>query len=153
MIVTVAELTDIPELTELLAVLFAQEIEFEPNDDDDQARGLRQIISNSRVGHILVARKQGKAVAMVNLLYTVSTALGGKVCLLEDMVVRPEIRGQGVGQALLSAAIEHARLSGCLRVTLLTDVENLPAQQFYQRAGFVLSSMVPMRLSLKTTHN
>lgn len=152
MIVTVAELNDIPELTELLAVLFAQEIEFEPNVDD-QARGLRLIISDSSLGHILVARKQGKVVAMVNLLYTVSTALGGKVCLLEDMVVRPEIRGQGVGQELLSSAIEHARLAGCLRVTLLTDVENLSAQQFYQRAGFVLSSMVPMRLSLKTTHN
>jgi GNAT superfamily N-acetyltransferase len=90
---------------------------------------------------------------MANLLYTVSTALGGKVGLLEDMVVRPEFRGQGVGLALLSAAIEYAQQVGCLRLTLLTDVDNLSAQQFYQRAGFAQSSMVPMRLSLKTTHN
>jgi len=152
MIVTTAELNDVLELTELLSILFAQEVEFEP-DIDAQVRGLRLIISDSNVGLILIARKQGKIVAMANLLYTVSTALGGKVGLLEDMVVRPEYRGQGVGLALLSAAIEYAQQVGCLRLTLLTDVDNLSAQQFYQRAGFTLSSMVPMRLSLKTTHN
>lgn len=152
MIVTTAELNDIPELTELLSILFRQEVEFEPNVAA-QEQGLRQIISNSSIGQILVARNHGKILAMVNLLYTVSTALGGRVCILEDMVVWPECRGQGIGQELLSAAIEYAQRAGCLRITLLTDAENLSAQQFYQRAGFVLSSMVPMRFCLKTTHN
>jgi ribosomal protein S18 acetylase RimI-like enzyme len=69
--------------------------------------------------------------------------------LLEDMVVGPEICRQGVGTQLLSAVIDHARQQGCLRITLLTDVDNQVAQAFYQRQGFVGSSMIPLRLMLK----
>jgi GNAT superfamily N-acetyltransferase len=85
---------------------------------------------------------------MVNLLYTVSTALGDRVALLEDMVVSPNVRGSGVGSRLLEQAIQLARLDGCKRITLLTDRANEPAQRFYQKHGFVSSVMVPLRLSL-----
>jgi ribosomal protein S18 acetylase RimI-like enzyme len=85
---------------------------------------------------------------MVNLLYTVSTALGARVALLEDMVVAPQARGRGLGSALLTHAIAHARSQGCRRITLLTDGVNDSAQRFYARHGFTGSGMVPMRMSL-----
>jgi GNAT superfamily N-acetyltransferase len=85
---------------------------------------------------------------MVNLLYTVSTALGERVALLEDMVVAPAARGVGVGARILEHAIQAARSSGCKRITLLTDGANESAQRFYQNHGFSISSMLPLRLSL-----
>ena len=85
---------------------------------------------------------------MVNLLYTVSTALGDRVALLEDMVVSPNVRGSGVGSRLMEHAIQFARLNGCKRITVLTDRENESAQRFYQKHGFGFSAMMPMRLSL-----
>ncbi|MGH8602944.1 MAG: GNAT family N-acetyltransferase, partial [Gammaproteobacteria bacterium] len=85
----------------------------------------------------------------VNVLFTVSTALGGPVALLEDMVVHPEYRGGGAGSRLLQAAINLAESSGCYRITLLTDRTNESAQRFYKRHGFTLSDMVPMRLSFE----
>ena len=100
------------------------------------------------LGFILLARDNGQVVGMVNILFTISTALGERVALLEDMVVRAEVRGSGIGSKLLARAIELARLAGCRRVTLLTDQNNVSAQQFYQRQGFVISSMMPLRLSL-----
>lgn len=142
-----ATLADIPALCRLLDMLFTQEAEFQP-DRAAQERGLTAIISQPHVGHILVARQGNEIVGMVNLLYTVSSALGGRVALLEDMVVAPQVRGQGVGNAVLSAAIDHARQQGCLRVTLLTDKDNHVAQAFYRKQGFVVSSMLPMRLML-----
>jgi hypothetical protein len=70
-----ARAADIPALCQLLAVLFAQEAEFAP-DPDAQRRGLARIIEHPETGTILVAREHGAAVGMVNLLFTVSTALG-----------------------------------------------------------------------------
>lgn len=138
---------DIPALADLLAILFEQEVEFRP-DRAAQIRGLTRIIENPQIGSILVARQQDSVVGMVNLLYTVSTALGGCVALLEDMVVSPTVRGSGVGSRLLQAAIDHARLAGCKRITLLTDQTNEAAQRFYAKQGFSVSGMVPLRLQL-----
>lgn len=145
--ITPATLTDIPALCHLLDMLFTQEAEFQP-DRVTQERGLASIIRDPQVGHILVARQGGEIIGMVNLLYTVSTALGGRVALLEDMVVVPEIRGQGVGTQLLEQAIAFAKANGCLRITLLTDADNHVAQAFYRKQGFAVSSMLPMRLIL-----
>ena len=138
---------DVPALTKLLSVLFTQEAEFKPNPEA-QHRGLLRIITNQEVGIALVAKEGETVLGMVILLYTVSTALGEKVALLEDMVVGPEARGGGVGSYLLKRAVAVAEAEGCLRITLLTDQQNLSAQRFYKRHGFTGSSMVPLRLHL-----
>ena len=145
--ITEATLDDIPQLCELLSILFTQEAEFEP-DAAKQAVGLRQVIGNPQIGRILVARDGPSVVGMVNLLFTVSTARGGRVAILEDMVVRHEWRGAGTGSALLRAAIECAQSCGCSRITLLTDGTNGPAIRFYRRHGFTPSEMVALRLLL-----
>lgn len=146
--IDIATEADIPELCILLDSLFTQEAEFTPNHAA-QVRGLSMIIQNPSVGHILLARHAGRAVGMVNLLYTVSTALGERVVLLEDMVVTAAERGRGTGSLLLQTAIDFAKQQGCKRITLLTDKDNAAAQNFYSKQGFTLSSMVPLRLSLE----
>ncbi len=145
--VDVACPADIPALADLLSLLFAQEAEFLP-DRAAQMRGLSHIIDHPQVGAILVARDHDGVIGMVNLLYTVSTALGERVALLEDMVVSEQARGAGIGTLLLEAAIAHARAEGCKRITLLTDASNETAQRWYAHHGFSASSMVPMRLHL-----
>ena len=128
-------------------MLFAQEAEFTPNTEI-QRRGLQRIITNREVGIVLFAKEDETVLGMVILLYTVSTALGERVALLEDMVVFPEARGARVGSHLLKRAVAVAEAAGCQRITLLTDQQNLSAQHFYKRRGFTPSSMVPMRLDL-----
>jgi GNAT superfamily N-acetyltransferase len=142
-----ANASDIPALCELLGILFAQEADFKP-DREAQSRGLSRIISSPEVGLIVVARQDGRIVGMVSLLYTLSTALGDRVALLEDMVVSPAARGIGVGSRLLEQAIQLAHFNGCKRITLLTDRANESAQRFYQRHGFGFSAMIPLRLLL-----
>lgn len=144
MIIDKATLDDITELCGLLGILFSQESEFTP-DVNAQTRGLRTIIENPALGLILVARRDDKLLGLVNLLFTVSTALGGRVAILEDMVVLPTERGSGVGSSLLSAAIATAHEQGCQRVTLLTDSTNETAHAFYEKQGFTRSQMVAFR--------
>ena len=132
-----AGIEDIPELCDLLNYLFEQEAEFKPSRSL-QINGLQQIINN-KSGTIFVLKKNEKIIGMVSLLFTVSTALGGIVALLEDMVVTPTERGNGYGSQLLRSAIDYANHKGCKRITLLTDNTNKRAQKFYARHGFTLS--------------
>jgi hypothetical protein len=79
---------DVPALCELLGILFAQEAEFHP-DLERQAAGLRAILGRPDDGRVLVLRDGPAAVGTVSLLFLPSTALGGRVALLEDMIVNP----------------------------------------------------------------
>jgi GNAT superfamily N-acetyltransferase len=142
-----ADAADIPRLSDLLGLLFAQEADFQP-DAEKQSRGLALIIGQPETGRIYCAMDGETIVGMVSLLYTVSTAEGGRAAWLEDMIVHPDRRAQGIGDQLLRAAVNGARSTGCLRLTLLTDATNLGAQRFYARAGFMQSQMVPLRLNL-----
>ena len=139
--------SDIPQLCGLLTALFSQEAEYTP-DSGLQAVGLATIIEGDGIGDIMVAKANGKITGMVSLLYTVSTALGSRVAILEDMVVSAEHRGAGIGSALLTHAIEFAREKGCKRISLLTDQDNETAQHFYQQQGFSQSSMLTYILFL-----
>jgi ribosomal protein S18 acetylase RimI-like enzyme len=143
-----AAAADLPQLVELLGILFEQEAEFTPNPAKQEA-ALKMILSDPSRGKIYVARDGRKVVAMASLLFTVSTAEGGKAALFEDLVVRPDYRKQGIGEALLKHVVAQAQGEGLLRVTLLTDMQNERAQAMYRRAGFVGSPMKPMRLKIK----
>jgi len=146
MLIEQARVEDIAQLAALLRLLFSQEADFQP-DLQKQERGLHTIIKSPEVGRIFVARDGDKVIGMVNLLFTISTAEGGPVCLLEDMIVHPDHRG-GTGSRLLQYAIDFARASGFVRITLLTDQTNAGAIQFYKRHGFTPSEMTALRLSL-----
>lgn len=145
--IAIAKEEDIPGLCELLELLFSQEIEFSPNIAAQQ-RGLLEIMRNPHLGFILVGKVNNLAVGMVNILFTVSTALGERVAILEDMVISTTYRGSGFGTTLIEQAIAEARHQNCKRITLLTDASNEAAQRFYQRHGFVKSMMIPLRLTL-----
>jgi len=138
---------DLPALNRLLSRLFTQELEFEPNEKH-QLKALKSILYNSPVGDIFVASKSGEIIAMVTLLYTISTALGETVAMLEDMIVHPEHRHKKVGTKLIQYAIDHAKEIGCKRITLLTDNDNVLSQEFYVNNGFEHSSMVVFRKKL-----
>ena len=139
---------DLPRLVELLGVLFESEAEFAP-DATKQRAALQAILADPAKGKIFVAREGRDVLAMASLLYTISTAEGGKAALFEDLVVAPEHRRRGIGAALLKHVVEEARAEGVLRITLLTDMQNERAQAMYRRVGFVGSPMKPMRLKLK----
>jgi GNAT superfamily N-acetyltransferase len=142
-----ATLSDVPQLCGLLEVLFAQEADFMP-DVERQTRGLHMIIEKPEIGRIYCAAHEASIVGMISILYTVSTAEGGRAAWMEDMVVHPDWRGHRIGEQLLQSAVEKAREAGCNRITLLTDTDNAAAIRFYSRAGFTRSSMIPLRLKI-----
>ncbi|MDX2081645.1 MAG: GNAT family N-acetyltransferase [Terrimicrobiaceae bacterium] len=142
-----ATLDDLAELADLLHDLFSQEEDFTP-DRQKQLHGLRLILEQPSRGRIFVLRNSHKIVGMINLLITLSTAEGGFVLLLEDLIIHRDHRGQGYGSRLLQHAVEFARSKKFRRITLLTDRPS-ESRRFYLKHGFVESGMVPMRLVLQ----
>jgi len=63
-------------------------------------------------------------------------SLRGPAGVLHDIVVDPAHRGQGVGRALLDAALEALKAKGVPRVVLSTAERNESAQRLFARAGF-----------------
>jgi GNAT superfamily N-acetyltransferase len=139
-----ASSADIPACIELLGVLFDQEKDFIA-DSGKQADGISLVLDNPEAGRIFISEFDGRVLGMVMLLFTVSTFMGKKVAILEDLVVSPEWRGKGVGSRLIDAAIAYARNTGFGRITLLTDHDNETAHRFYASRGFTKSDMVVYR--------
>jgi RimJ/RimL family protein N-acetyltransferase len=142
-----ATIEDLPSLAELLTDLFSQESDFRP-DFNNQMRGLRLILEQPSRGRIFVLRSASQIIGMINLLFTISTAEGGFVIVLEDLIIAKSFRGQGMGSDLLRYAIDYVQQKGFLRITLLTDRVNAGSLTFFEKHGFQRSDMVPMRLFL-----
>src|SRR5205823_4575722 len=136
---------DLDELSDLLGELFSEESDFRPNKEK-QLRGLRLIFEQPNRGRVFVLRRDHSIVGMINLLFTISTAEGGFVILLEDLVIHKLFRDHGYGSQLLEYAIDFARKKNFLRITLLTDRPEIKSQAFFRRHGFFESAMIPMRL-------
>ncbi len=135
---------DLPVLTELVMDLFSRSGDFSP-DRATQERGLRLVLEQPNRGRIFVIRNKDKIFGMVNLLFTISTARGGFVILMEDLVVHPDHRGQGYGAMLLDYVVNFAKKKNFKRITLLTDKLSAESQEFFKKQGFEYSNMIPMR--------
>ncbi|HSJ02389.1 MAG TPA: GNAT family N-acetyltransferase, partial [Verrucomicrobium sp.] len=103
-----ATLEDLPQLAALVMALLGEEEDFTP-DRKKQEHGLRLILEQPLRGRIFVLRNDHTLIGMVNLLFTISTAEGGFVILMEDVIVHPMHRGQGYGTMLLKHAIQFAK--------------------------------------------
>ena len=139
-----ATIEDLSALTELVMDLMSRSGDFTP-DRVAQERGLRLILEQPNRGRIFVVRNKDKIFGMVNLLFTISTARGGFVILMEDVVIHPVHRGQGYGRMLVDYVVDFARQKNFKRITLLTDKMSAEAQEFFKKQGFEYSNMIPMR--------
>jgi len=73
---------------------------------------------------------------VVGLRYRYGVWWDGEDCNIEDVFVRADARGTGLGRALVSAAIDRARERGCRRMELDTGADNAPAHGLYRSLGF-----------------
>ena len=145
--ITSANESDIPELIDLLGVLFSIEQDFTP-DTDKQRRGLAALLA-SPTGHVAIARDaNARAVGMATAQLVISTAEGAPSAWIEDVVVREDWRGKGLGRALLDAVLAWARGQGAVRAQLLADLDNSPALAFYDRLDWQPTRLGARRLML-----
>ncbi|MFW6154209.1 MAG: N-acetyltransferase family protein [Planctomycetota bacterium] len=152
-------LDDIPALVDLLGGLFAAETDLEA-DPARQQRGLTALMTEAPAARVWVAEAAGRVVGMCQVQRKISTAEGGRIGEIEDVIVDPAWRGRGVGRRLLDTLEAWAAAEGLLRLHLLADRHNTGALGFYERLGWAPADLVclrkyrfgPERRSTEKTH-
>ena len=76
----------------------------------------------------------GEILGYVTCFFTYYTWTG-KSLYMDDLYVRPEYRGQGLGSRLVGEAIAFARENGCHKLRWQVSGWNTPAVGFYESLG------------------
>lgn len=131
---SVANLSDEGSVVELLAAQFAEhDIDL---DTVALARGVRGLLSERHRGIAALARRDGAAVGLACLPFTWTLEHGGPSAWLDELYVRPDHRGQGIGASLLRYVCHVAEQRGCLAIDLEVEATHERAARLYERHGF-----------------
>ena len=90
-----------------------------------------------------IAWRADTPIGLLNAFEAYSSFKARPLLNVHDLAVHPAHRGQGVGQALLVAAEQHARARGCCKLTLEVLTGNGPALRSYLRFGFAPYALDP----------
>jgi len=137
-----AELDDLPALVELLAAdqLGATRDGITSPDDDRAYRKAFDAIDADPGQLLVTATADGEVVGTLQLSFLPGLARRGALrAQIEAVRVRHDLRGDGLGSAMIGWAVEEARRRGCALVQLTSDKTRVEAHRFYGRLGFTAS--------------
>ena len=104
----------------------------------------RRFFDSSEPVFALVAEAEGKVVGLTHYLYHRSTTRLELTCYLQDLFTDPELRGQGVGRALVKSVYQAAEAAGVKRVYWQTHQSNAAGRMLYDKLathlGFIVYS-------------
>lgn len=108
--------------------------------DPDSCRALFDEIAASANQTLYVAERGAAVVGTFQTtLITALSPVARRRLQIGEVRVRADMRGQGIGTAMMRFAIEAARARGCGLVQLMSDRRRVDAHRFYERLGFATS--------------
>jgi GNAT superfamily N-acetyltransferase len=125
------------EFEELLPLIAAYQrfYEAEKIDEEINRAFFRRFLAPSEDGLLLGASHRGRLVGYACLYWHFSSIEACESVLMNDLYVVEEMRGQGVGRALIEATAEVARERGAPYVEWSTAPDNHTAQRLYDSTG------------------
>jgi GNAT superfamily N-acetyltransferase len=125
---------DVPIILELIRGLGEYErLSHEVVATEDVLR--KWLFGDRPVAEVVLAYADSAVVGFALFFHNFSTFLGRPGLYLEDLFVKPEWRGRGIGQRLLVHLAELAVERGCGRMEWMVLDWNEPALRFYERMG------------------
>lgn len=108
--------------------------------DDPRYRIAFDEMSADRNHRLVVAEKDGEVVGTIQLSFIPGLPnFGMRRGLLENVHIRSDQRGTGLGTQMVTWAIERCREAGCGLVQLTSNKLRLDAHRFYEKLGFAKS--------------
>ncbi len=129
-----ARVEDVPIILQLIRDLATYERA--PNEVTATEEQLVEVLFGPRPSaEVMLAFEEDTAVGFAVFFHNFSTWLGRPGLYLEDLFVKPEVRGKGYGRALLVHLAKIARERDCGRMEWAVLDWNDPAIQFYHKLG------------------
>ncbi len=141
-----AKPSDITPMAGLLAELFSIETDF-PIDEEKQIQALSLLVPDAMCD-VIVAKDDDRLIGMATMQPIISTAEGGYVGIIEDVIVSETYRNRRIGTQLIAYLEASAAKKGFKAVKLLADKNNTPALHFYKTTGFAQTHMMMLRRRL-----
>jgi GNAT superfamily N-acetyltransferase len=94
-------------------------------------------LEQSELGFVWMAFDEIGVAGVCVVCYAISTSMGAVVAKLDDVSVKLDRRGQGIGTALLEQLKEQLRKESVTRIDVAVHVDNPDARRFYEALGFV----------------
>jgi GNAT superfamily N-acetyltransferase len=114
---------------------------------------LGELLGNPGLGMAVIIRRggrDGEGVGYFVLTFMHSLERGGRMALLDELFLVPEVRGKGIGKIAMMEAVRLAREAGCLAVGLEVDEDNMRARRLYESAGFTGAGRYFLTLAVVT---
>lgn len=89
------------------------------------------------LGFVWMAYDEQGCAGICVICYAVSTSMGALVAKLDDVSVKKDRRGQGIGTALLDQLKAQLKKESVQRIDVAVHVDNPEARAFYERMGFL----------------
>ncbi|MFJ1300512.1 GNAT family N-acetyltransferase [Pseudomonadota bacterium AL_CKDN230030165-1A_HGKHYDSX7] len=109
--------------------------------DDVTRTTWERLLDPAEPMHCALAFDGERAVGLVHWIYHRSTWTTGNYVYLQDLFSAPDVRGRGVGRALIERVYADAQANNSARVYWLTHESNQTAMQLYDRiadrSGFI----------------
>lgn len=106
-----------------------------PTSPEVSAQRLRELLSDESFTLFVAEDADGTLAGMLTL--TCCHTLARSKHWIEDVVVRPEFRGQGIGRALVEAAVEHVKSNNAqASIYLTSNPSRQAARALYRSVGF-----------------
>lgn len=100
-----------------------------------EARLRASLFGPKPMAECVIAEQDGKPAGFALFFHNYSTFLGQPGLYLEDLYVKPALRGRGIGKKLLSHLARLALHRGCGRFEWAVLDWNEPAIRFYKSLG------------------
>ncbi|HEY5990654.1 MAG TPA: GNAT family N-acetyltransferase [Streptosporangiaceae bacterium] len=131
------------DLAAIIALLTVEDTVVDPSTitvDDSYVRAFESVDDDARNEMLVADDGGGTVLGYLQVTYIPGLGRHGEErALIEGVRVRADRRRAGLGRALLTHAIDRARMRGCTLVQLTSNKRRSEAHRFYASLGFVAS--------------
>ncbi len=128
-----AEIFDIDTLLMLIQEFYQIEhLKF----DNNTYEALTNLLNNKSYGGVWLIQHQEETIGYVVLTIGYSLEFHGRDAFIDELYIRSNYRGQGIGTKTLGFMQQVCRSLGIKALHLEVDRSNTKAQEFYNRFGF-----------------
>ena len=134
---------DVRDAFEMLSAFLSEDEHYLASSKAYGDAGLRGLndaldlfLERPELGFVWMAYDEAGAAGVCVVCYAISTSMGSVVVKLDDVSVKRNRRGKGIGTMLVEHLKDQLRKEAVTRIDVAVHMDNPEAKRFYEKLGF-----------------